>query len=196
MFGMVGRAVQEGYSARRALEFMTRHTLLMVGGGIAVGGVATGAMAQRFLPGTELPVAITVTLSGVAIGTFAVSSTLGWPRRLLLAAAATATWLLLGITMWWTVGSGLGSPLMMTSAFAAAWVAGLLVLPVPAGLGVREAALVYLLVPELGQEGAIAFALITRLLHVLSDAMVALSLLGFARWRARQGVGSEEYEPT
>jgi hypothetical protein len=184
MFGMVGRAVQEGHSTRRALEFMTRHTLLMVGGGIGVGGISIGVAAQRVIAGTGPVVGLATTVFGLAIAIVAAGASLGWSRRILLALVATGSWLLLGVMMSATVGSGFGDLALVTSAFAAAWVAGLLVLPVPAGLGVREAALVFLLAPELGEEGAIAFALITRVLHVLSDAVVALGLLGLLRLRS------------
>jgi hypothetical protein len=194
MFGMVGRAVQEGHSARRALEFMTRHTLLMVGGGIAVGGVSIGVAGQRMVAGTGVALGIACTVFGLAVAVVAAGRALAWSRRVLLALVAAGSWLLLGVTMWATVGSGLGDVVLVTSAFAAAWVAGLLVLPVPAGLGVREAALVFLLAPELGQEGAIAFALITRVLHVLSDAVVALGVLGLGRVRARTR-GADAFEP-
>jgi hypothetical protein len=194
MFGMVGRAVQEGHSARRALEFMTRHTLLMVGGGLAVGGISIGVAGQRVLAGTGIAIGLATTVLGLALAVLAAGAALVWSRRVLLALVATGSWVLLGAMMWATVGSGFGTLALVTSAFAAAWVAGLLVLPVPAGLGVREAALVFLLAPELGQEGAIAFALITRVLHVLSDAVVAIGLLGIARLRSRTR-GADALEP-
>jgi hypothetical protein len=183
MFGMIGRAVQEGHTPRRAFEFMARHTLLMVGGGVAVGGLAFGMSLDRLVGGVGIPAAVVVGVLGAALAVVVAGASLGWPRRVLLAAAAVATWILLGVSMWFTAASTTGGVAMMTSAFAAAWVVGLLVLPVPAGIGVREAALVFLLAGEIGQESAIAFALITRVLHVLSDGIVAVAVILLDRRR-------------
>jgi hypothetical protein len=181
MFGMIGRAVQEGHTPKRAFEFMARHTLLMVGGGIAVGGLAFGAAVGRLLGGATVPLAVVLGFGGIVLAAVAAGPALGGGRRGLLALGATGSWVLLGIAMWLTAASTTGDPLLMTSAFAAAWVVGLLILPVPAGIGVREAALVFLLAGEIGEESAIAFALITRVLHVLSDAIVALAIIALAR---------------
>jgi hypothetical protein len=192
MFGMIGRAVQEGHTPKRAFEFMARHTLLMVGGGITVGGPAVGMTAGRFVSGATVPVTVVVIVLGAVVSVLALGSSFGWGRRLLFAVGATGTWVLLGIAMWATAASGTGDPLLLTSAMAAAWVAGLLVLPVPAGIGIREAAILFLLAPDLGQESAIAFALITRVLHVLSDGIVALTILLWDRRTRPATAGSSE----
>jgi glycosyltransferase 2 family protein len=66
--------------------------------------------------------------------------------------------------------------------FAAGWVAGQIVVPVPAGIGVREAAIIWLAGPEIGYEAALAFALLTRVLHVAVDGLLIVGAAGRARW--------------
>jgi uncharacterized membrane protein YbhN (UPF0104 family) len=61
-----------------------------------------------------------------------------------------------------------------TAGFAAAWVVGALTPGAPAGIGVREAALLVLLSPLVGHEVALAAAVLLRLLSVLGDAIIGL----------------------
>ncbi len=57
------------------------------------------------------------------------------------------------------------NPLLVFSAFAFSWVVGFLVVPVPAGVGVREAVLVFLL-PGVGTAPLLAASLALRLLSI------------------------------
>lgn len=59
------------------------------------------------------------------------------------------------------------------AAFAFAFLAGLFVPVAPAGLGIREAALVWTLSNAIGPPEAIAVALVSRLLHTIADFVVA-----------------------
>jgi uncharacterized membrane protein YbhN (UPF0104 family) len=68
-------------------------------------------------------------------------------------------------------------------AFAAAWVLGFLVVPLPAGVGVRELALVTLLGDEYGASSVLAAAVIHRLVTVAAEVAVAGSVAGLRRQR-------------
>ena len=88
---------------------------------------------------------------------------------LAVVAVQVVTWLAIG-TGTWLIARGLGAELTWLVAVAAtctSWVIGMLVVPVPGGIGVREGALVALLsdVPE-----AAAIALAARLVAVAVDA--------------------------
>jgi len=61
-------------------------------------------------------------------------------------------------------------PLLGIFAFSIAWLAGLIALPAPAGIGVREAALLGVLGPVIGVGPALAAALIHRVLTLIADA--------------------------
>jgi hypothetical protein len=97
------------------------------------------------------------------------------PARGVLRAAGwgLVSWLAYGLHVWVLAGQlAPGGPLLLaraTGAFAAAWCAGFLVVVVPAGAGVREAALVLLLGGALARPQATVIAVVSRLLFVLAD---------------------------
>lgn len=62
--------------------------------------------------------------------------------------------------------------LSVTGAFALAWITGFVVVPLPAGLGVREAALVVLL-PDLSPANVILAGVILRLVGLVSEVGLA-----------------------
>jgi uncharacterized membrane protein YbhN (UPF0104 family) len=68
-------------------------------------------------------------------------------------------------------------------AFALAWVAGLLVLIAPAGLGAREVVLVLVFAPMVGAAAATSVALLLRVCHVLVDVVLALGFAAGRRFR-------------
>lgn len=90
------------------------------------------------------------------------------PSWLLVAAATAATAAGLGIAV---------DPLAVALATAVAWVVGFLALPVPGGIGVREAVFVALLG---GGGAAAAVALSARLLFVLVDLLGAAAASAWA----------------
>jgi uncharacterized membrane protein YbhN (UPF0104 family) len=67
-------------------------------------------------------------------------------------------------------------PVLACVTFAAAWLVGFVTPGAPAGIGVREAALVALLAPIAGNEASLAVAALSRILSVICD--VILTLLG------------------
>ena len=72
------------------------------------------------------------------------------------------------------------------TAFAASYVLGVLAVFAPAGVGVRELAMVTFLAPVVGVPSAAAAALVIRAIHTLSDLTLAGASWAFAGWRARQ----------
>ncbi len=84
-------------------------------------------------------------------------------------------WLLLGVGTA-LMAKGLGAHLPLTRCIAAvalSWAAGLAAIPVPAGAGVREGVLVFLLSPYVGSGTALTLALLGRLALTLADAAAA-----------------------
>lgn len=61
-----------------------------------------------------------------------------------------------------------------TSAFALAWVCGFLFLIAPAGAGVREAVLVALLLPVIGDGAALGVALISRFAIIVAEVLLTV----------------------
>jgi hypothetical protein len=121
------------------------------------------------------------------------------PSPLSLAGMARAagwsltTWGLWGVHIWiLAVGVGAGGPGLIwraTGAFAAAWSLGFLLVLVPAGVVVREAALIVLLRPGMTVGQATVVALVSRLLLSLGDLGWGLVALLAERRRRPAGGG-------
>ena len=90
---------------------------------------------------------------------------------------ALVMWGLFGAHIWVLAGELGGRSshvaLVCVGAFALAWVAGLLVVVAPAGAGAREAALVLTLGSVLDRPDALVLALVSRILMVVGDAVLA-----------------------
>ncbi|MEP7192278.1 MAG: lysylphosphatidylglycerol synthase domain-containing protein [Actinomycetota bacterium] len=102
------------------------------------------------------------------IGTRSLAVSTGW---------ALVMWALFGAHIW-VLAEALGgrsSHIALTSvgAFALAWVVGLLVVIAPAGAGAREVALVLAMGSVLDRPAALVLALVSRILMVVADAVVA-----------------------
>jgi uncharacterized membrane protein YbhN (UPF0104 family) len=94
-------------------------------------------------------------------------------------------WLLYGLHTW-LLADGLGGHggrllLLAIGSYALSWVAGFLVVIAPAGLGVREAALVLGLRSVLPASAALAVSVLSRLLMTLADVLLALVSLLLGR---------------
>lgn len=109
-----------------------------------------GGEARRLSPGALVRADVWTLLSWAGLG--------GQALVLLLAAGAPLTW---------------GTVLAAVSGFALAWVAGFVVVFVPAGAGVREVVLTLLWAPLLGTVEALAVVLVARVLTVLVDLALA-----------------------
>ncbi len=168
--------------------------LVQISAAVAVGG----AWMMEWLKGDATAFFVLAALIGLAAALLA----LGWPQRalawvlekqgrelslpsvrsgplLLWLAASVLNWAVMGCALW-TLAFGFGlqvSFLSMTTAFAAAYAAGYLVLLAPGGLGVRESTLAALLAPALGSSG-ILFAGIARA-WITAGELLGAGLGGF-----------------
>jgi hypothetical protein len=185
VIGIVGSTVRGGGTTRHGIAVTIQHSLVQVGGAIVIGTAAAAPFLAGVLGGPVAAWAVAGVGVGLAVAWFSVRSL---PRRTALTTMATTVvmWQLMGVLLWVGVAQGAGPGLQLSAAFAAAWVVGQLALPVPAGIGVREAALVLLLTPLLGDVGALSFALGSRVVHVVSDALVSGLVLGRSGLRALQ----------
>ncbi len=98
-----------------------------------------------------------------------------WGPMIGLIGVATPAWLLVGISAS-MVTRGLGfehQPAQVAFAAVSAWILGLLVVPVPAGAGVRE--FMFLLLSGLAGGPAVAVAAVSRLAYVLIDAIFGIT---------------------
>jgi uncharacterized membrane protein YbhN (UPF0104 family) len=114
-----------------------------------------------------------------------------WGRSLTLVACYVPSWLLIG-TATWAVARGLGQDvgwLDIAPAAVLSWVVGFVLVPVPGGVGVREAAFVAAAGSLDAGVGA-AVALLARVLFVVVDAGGALVA---AAWLGRHRVVGGRY---
>lgn len=86
-------------------------------------------------------------------------------------------WLFFGVHIW-LLAVGLGADPWVTArlavgGFALAWCAGYLGVITPAGIGVREVALVAVLSPVLDRPDAIVLALVSRVVMTVADLLIA-----------------------
>lgn len=115
------------------------------------------------------------------------------PGRALAGAFAlsSAGWLLFGLHAWLLarpLGAAAGDLAAVTGAFALAFAAGLVLVPLPAGAGVREGVLVAILAGPIGAPSALTVALISRLVLVTVDVVLAAAFgVGRAARRSREG---------
>jgi uncharacterized membrane protein YbhN (UPF0104 family) len=91
----------------------------------------------------------------------------------LIALLYVPVWALYGLALWLTGRAffpiGADEVLFFTAAFALGWLAGMVVVFAPGGIGVREAVLVGLLAPRVGEAEAIVIAGTSRILLVAAD---------------------------
>jgi glycosyltransferase 2 family protein len=117
--------------------------------------------------------------------------TYDWVVAARTSGAQAANWLLGGLQLW-LILIGLGvdpgrSLLPSIAAFALASSLGILLIPFPAGLGVREFVITLVLTSVTDAETAVAAALLSRLLYVFAD--FGLASLGIATGRRARAVG-------
>jgi glycosyltransferase 2 family protein len=103
-------------------------------------------------------------------------------------------WTMLGVHLWLLarpLGASSATLPVTVGVFALAFVAGLVLVPLPAGLGVREGLLVAALAPSLGTGVAVTAALLSRLVLVVVDLALAAGTgaLGLARRSAARAGG-------
>ncbi|TMR15847.1 flippase-like domain-containing protein [Nonomuraea turkmeniaca] len=96
------------------------------------------------------------------------------PGRTVVVAVAWTTlgWFVYGVHIW-LLGGRADLYIIATGAYAFAWATGILTVVVPAGVGIREGALVLVLGPVIGTAPALAVAIVSRLAFTLADATAA-----------------------
>ena len=102
-------------------------------------------------------------------------------------ALSAATWLAFGLHAWFLarpLGADPADLPLVVGAFALAFVAGVVVIPLPAGAGLRETILVLTLGATIGRPGAITVALLSRLIMILVEVLLAsvTGVPGALRW--------------
>lgn len=170
VIGMVGSTVRRGGSTRQGLGLIIRHSVLHIGAATVVGSPSVAAVGAR----VGIPEAVTtpvVAAAGLGLAWVAVRS-LPRATAALVIGLAGVSWAVLGGLLAVGFDTG-GAWLLVAAAYPAGWVAGQVVVPVPAGIGVRETVLLVLLGPVIGEVGAVTFAVGTRLLHLASDGLLA-----------------------
>ncbi|MGW4791954.1 lysylphosphatidylglycerol synthase domain-containing protein [Nonomuraea sp. NPDC004297] len=93
---------------------------------------------------------------------------------------ALAGWIAYGVHLYF-IAPQVG-PIFAVGAFALSWCLGILTFVIPAGAGVREAAMVVVLAPHLDSGAAIAVALSSRIVIIMGD-LICAGLAGIAARR-------------
>jgi len=105
------------------------------------------------------------------------------------AVANVTAWCGYGVALWLLAAGLLAVPdltlVRAIGAFTASYLAGLLFLPAPAGIGVREAVFVLMLEGAIGREPAAALAVASRLLLTITELGAAAPFLLFFREQIR-----------
>lgn len=175
--GLAGLLLARGISKADSALIILLHTLLMLSA-----AVLTGALA--LIPTWGWPVTLLALIPIVALllgrpiweqillRFFPNSS--GIPSQgniLLILSVGLLSWIFISgsfalLVEFTAVNVTLPSKFVTAGAFAAGYVAGFLSLITPSGLGVREGIITLILGPTLGDEQALALALVFRVLHM------------------------------
>jgi uncharacterized membrane protein YbhN (UPF0104 family) len=189
---------EEGVPASRSGVAGALSLLVGIATGIVIGVLSL--VAVNGSPGDYwwllIPLPILVVLLRPAVGQRAVALLLRLARRpapdlqidprgvLVSAGWSAVMWLCFGIHVYVLVAALGGSDAFVRSvgAYALAWVAGFLVFFAPAGAGARELTLVVLLTPVLERPEALAVAVVSRVLSVAGDLVVAVCGIAAEKW--------------
>ncbi|WP_309134376.1 lysylphosphatidylglycerol synthase domain-containing protein [Cellulomonas sp.] len=176
--------------SRAALSALVQMLLSVVVGGV----VAAAALAAADLvPAVPYGVLLGVAVAGAVLLVPAVFSRLlalaarvlrrGAPEPIASRPLAAAVgwvgvmWLMFGLHLWALARAHAVDDLRLVvgcvGVFALAWVAGFLVVLVPAGAGAREAALVLSIAPLVAHGDALSIALVSRVLMLVGDFALA-----------------------
>lgn len=117
--------------------------------------------------------------------------------RAMFAAAAWSiiAWCTLGVHVYALIAAlgarGTAPLAAAVGGMALAWAVGLIVIPAPAGAGVRDTVLVLTISPFVGPTAALTVALASRLILLCADLLLAGLSLALARWRQTRGPAYE-----
>jgi uncharacterized membrane protein YbhN (UPF0104 family) len=148
-------------------------------------GIALASLAVALLP---VAVRLAARLWERMTGRAAMLPELTWRRTAVYLGALVVPWMLYGVAFWLfgkaTIGNAAPSLTVATAAFVTSYVAGIIVVIAPAGIGVREVVLYAALAPAIGARDALVLSVLSRLWLVaveVAGALVVLSLPRAAR---------------
>jgi hypothetical protein len=200
-------ALAHSISAVAATAAMLFQQLVLLGTGIALTlALAPGLLGERAIgwPPSAMLLAVSLAIGGAIILLPVVTPVLErWTSRLLRREIAwpapgraelalyilglVLPWLVYGVAFWLFGLGTLGSeapPLgLAVGAFTASYVAGIIFVVAPGGLGIREAALVAALAPYTGSAAALFLAIGSRLWLVALEIITAVVVLAVYRQR-------------
>jgi hypothetical protein len=207
--GLAALAVDEGVSPLAATGAVLLQQLVLLATGLVVavmmapgwiqpiaGGlppIATASIAIVALVAFAFVVPRAMPSTGRALGRF-VKREFAWPRP---SPSAFATYTAVLVVPWlvyamafWLFGRALLGPAAPSlevagGAFVASYVAGIIAVFAPAGIAVREAALVALLSPVIDARAALALAIGSRVWMIALEILTALVVIALYRARRR-----------
>jgi len=193
--GVSGRKI--GLSPRTAAGAGVFLIYILTLSGAVVVGVGHGALlAGSGLPSVVSPILVLVALflGSPPSASSLVNYILRVEPALRISTLRMGQFFLLGLLIWFSYGASLAlliyetgflsySLVTYAAAFAFAFIAGLFFPFAPAGIGVREAALVYALSDAVGPSGAVTVAVVSRLVHTIADFAIAGAVTFVARFR-------------
>lgn len=201
--GIAGLATRAGTSPIAATGGVVLQQLVVLATGAAVAAAFLPALALDNFP-LSYGVAIAVAAAGLAILAFALPHgsallqrvTARFTSRVVVlptmrvwsvaryTAALIVPWLAYGIAFWLfargVAGDRAPGLALSIASFTAAYVWGIIWVPVPAGLGVREAALVALLSSQTGSDVAVILAIGSRVWLTAVEIIGAFIAIAFA----------------
>ena len=123
--------------------------------------------------------------------------TMSWSGARRSTVLSAAVWLCFGLHAWFLarpLGAGPEDLPLVIGAFALAFVAGVVAVPLPAGAGLRETILVLTLGAAIGRPGALTVALLSRLIMVVVEVLLALvtGVPGAVRWAREHPDGADD----
>jgi uncharacterized membrane protein YbhN (UPF0104 family) len=203
--GMAVMAGQAGVAPWVATGAAVLNQALSVAAGAVVVGVTGTSLLEAQYPWIRVALAVLVGVSGAGMLFLmwpgAVERVLALarvragqpaapaPAALLLAAGANiVAWCGYGAALWLLAHGVLDrSPTLVQciGAFAASYVAGLVAVVAPAGLGVRESVFILMLQGTLGAPGAAALAIASRVMLTITEVGAAVPFLLTSREHAR-----------
>lgn len=190
---------------RRSMAAMAVAVLLSVASGVAAGlaGAFLAPSPEQAVPAVALwalPVLVALVLPPVTnrLAALALKVARRPPLEHPLTAAGTGAalawtllgWLLAGAHLWLLgVATGMAPTLtglaVCTAGYALAWSLGLLAVPFPAGVGVREVVLVAMLSGLLDRGAVLVVVLVSRVVLTVADLAVAGAVAAVGRRGAR-----------
>jgi uncharacterized membrane protein YbhN (UPF0104 family) len=200
--GMAVLAQRRGIPAWTATASAVLLQVVSIGTGALLVGITGITALEAHRPGSRIALAVIALVSVLALAAVSWTPLAGrllarfgivtegrlTPRPAAVGfgiAANLAAWLLYGAALWALARGVLPSSGLSfgeaAGAFAGSYIAGLLFLLAPGGLGVREGVFMWMLQDRIGPANALALAAVSRLGMTLADLLAALPF-ALTRW--------------